>query len=74
MKSKGYRPKKEFTMKQKLAGTALCLLLYRVLSFVPLPFVDSSYIQAAIGMNGSLGLLNVLSGGNLGNKIGRAHV
>lgn len=67
MKSKGYRPKKEFTMKQKLAGTALCLLLYRVLSFVPLPFVDSSYIQAAIGMNGSLGLLNVLSGGNLGN-------
>lgn len=67
MKSKGYKPKKEFTLKQKIAGTVLCLLLYRLLSFVPLPFVDSTYIQSMIGMNGSLGLLNVLSGGSLGN-------
>ena len=67
MKTKGYKPKKEFTLKQKLAGSVLCLLLYRLLSFIPLPFVDSTYIQAQIGMNGSLGLLNVLSGGSLGN-------
>lgn len=67
MKSRGYKPKKEFTMRQKIAGTFLCLLLYRLLSFVPLPFVNREYIQAAIGMNGSLGLLNVMSGGNLGN-------
>lgn len=67
MKTKGYKPKKEFTLKQKVIGTLSCLLLYRLLSFVPLPFVNSGYIQAAIGMNGSLGLLNVLSGGSLGN-------
>lgn len=67
MKSKGYRPKKELTMKQKLTGTLLCVLLYRLLSFVPLPFADRSYIQAAIGANGSLGLLDILSGGGLGN-------
>lgn len=67
MKSKGYRPKKDFSMKQKLIGTGLCLLLYRLLSFVPLPFVDSHYIQDMIGMNGSLGLLDVLSGKSLGN-------
>lgn len=67
MNRKGYKPKREFTLSQKLMGTLLCLLLYRLLSFVPLPFVNREYIQAAIGMNGSLGLLNVLSGGNLGN-------
>ena len=58
MKSKGYRPKKEFTMKQKLTGTALCLLMYRLLSFVPLPFANREYIRQAVGANGSLGLLN----------------
>lgn len=62
-----YRPKKEFTMKQKIAGSALCLLLYRMLSFVPLPYMNTMYIKTAIGMNGSLGLLDVMSGGNLGN-------
>lgn len=64
---KGYKPKKEFTLKQKVLGSLLCLLLYRLLSFVPLPFVNPDYIQALIGANGSLGLLNVLSGGSLGN-------
>lgn len=67
MKTKGYKPKKEFTLRQKLAGSALCLLLYRLLSFVPLPFVNRELIKAAVGANGSLGLLNTLSGGNLGN-------
>lgn len=67
MKSKGCKTKKEFTMRQKIIGTVLCLLLYRLLSFVPLPFVDGAYIKSMIGMNGSLGLLNVLSGGSLGN-------
>ncbi len=67
MKSKGYKPKKEFTLKQKVAGSVFCLLLYRLLSFVPLPFVNSEYIKAMIGANGSLGLLNTLSGGNLWN-------
>lgn len=67
MKTKGYRPRKEFTMKQKIAGTVLCLLLYRLLSFVPLPFVDSAFIKSMIGMNGSLGLLDMMSGGSLGN-------
>lgn len=67
MKSKGWKPKKEFTLKQKVAGSGLCLLLYRLLSFVPLPFVNRELIKAAVGANGSLGLLNALSGGNLGN-------
>lgn len=67
MKSKGWKPKKEFTLKQKMAGSVLCLLLYRLLSFVPLPFVNREFIRAAVGANGSLGLLNTLSGGSLGN-------
>lgn len=67
MYSKGYQPKREFTLKQKLAGTFLCLLLYRALSFIPLPFADPAYIQALVSANGSLGLLNLFSGGSLGN-------
>lgn len=67
MKSKGYKPKKEFTLRQKIIGTLLMLLLYRFLSYIPLPFVDSSYIKNLIDVNGSLGLLNVMTGGGLGN-------
>ena len=59
--------KKDFTLKQKVLGSVLCLLLYRFLSFVPLPFVNRELIKSAVGANGSLGLLNTLSGGNLGN-------
>lgn len=64
--SKSYG-KKKLTLKQRIAGTAGFLLLFRLLSFVPLPFVDSSVVKSLIEGNGSLGLLNLLTGGNLGN-------
>lgn len=67
MKRKGYKPKKQFTMKQKIIGMGLCILLYRMLSFIPLPFVERDYIRQAVGANGSLGFMNILSGGGLGN-------
>ena len=58
---------KELTTKQKAMGSLICILIYRMLSFVPLPFVNTEYIKGLIGANGSLGLLNMMSGGNLGN-------
>lgn len=67
MKPKGYKPKKKFTTKRKLVLTALCLLCYRALSFIPLPFVDKTYIQSLAAANGSLNFLDILSGGSLGN-------
>lgn len=59
--------KKDLTFRQKVFGTVLILVLYRLLSHIPLPFVDSSYISAMINSNGSLSLLNTLTGGNLEN-------
>lgn len=57
----------ELSLKQKAAGSLLCILIYRMLSFVPLPFINREYIRGLVGQNGSLGLLDTLSGGSLGN-------
>lgn len=56
-----------WTLQQKIMGTLACLILYRLLSQIPLPFIDTTYIKALVSGNGSMGLLNVLTGGNLGN-------
>lgn len=58
---------KKLTLKQKAAGSLVCILIYRLLSFVPLPYVNTEYVRTLIGANGSVSLLNVMSGGNLGN-------
>ena len=58
---------KQMSFKKRLIFTVALLLLYRLCSHIPLPFVDSDYVKALIGMNGSLGLLNTLTGGNLAN-------
>ena len=58
---------KQMSFKKRLIFTMALLLLYRLCSHIPLPFVDSDYVKALIGMNGSLGLLNTLTGGNLAN-------
>lgn len=58
---------KQMSFKKRLIFTVVLLLLYRLCSHIPLPFVDSDYVKALIGMNGSLGLLNTLTGGNLAN-------
>ena len=58
----GFRPRKELSLKQKLLGTGLILLLYRLFSAMPLPFVDSAYVESAAT---SFGFLNLLTGGSL---------
>lgn len=52
---------------QRFFMTIMLLVLYRLCSHIPLPFVDNGYIKSLIDSNGSLGLLNTLTGGNLGN-------
>lgn len=58
----GFRPRKELSLKQKLLGTGLILLFYRLFSAMPLPFVDSAYVESAAT---SFGFLNLLTGGSL---------
>lgn len=64
---KKYGRKKTLSLSQKVIGTLGILLLYRLLSQIPLPFVDNTYIKAMVSGNSSLGMLNLLTGGNLGN-------
>lgn len=67
MKLKKYGRKQERSLFRNMLYTFLILLLYRFLSHVPLPFVDADAISSLIDTNGSLGLLNTLTGGNLEN-------
>ena len=59
--------KRQRSFRQRFFLTIMLLVLYRLCSHIPLPFVDSNYVKSMIGSNGSLGLLNTLTGGNLGN-------
>lgn len=67
MKEKGYKPKRKLTVREQALGTAVCLALYRVLSFVPLPFVEKGYLKAAVESSTSLSFLDALTGGSLGD-------
>lgn len=58
---------RRLTLSQKVCGTLLILLLYRILSHVPLPFVNNEYISKVIDTNGTMGMFNALTGGNLEN-------
>ncbi len=62
---KNFKKRGALSFQQKLMGTLCILLLYRLLSHIPLPFVDSEYVSSLIGQNGTLGFMNTLTGGNL---------
>lgn len=59
--------KRQKSFRQRFFLTIFILIVYRMCSHIPLPFVDNSYIQSLIQSNGSLGLLNAMTGGNLSN-------
>ena len=53
------------SFRSKVLWTLLILCMYRLLCHIPLPFVSADYMKTMVGENGSLGLLNVLTGGGL---------
>ena len=54
-------------LRKKIIFTLVMLLVYRIGSFIPVPFVDSSYLKNLVGSNNLLGLLDIISGGAFGN-------
>lgn len=56
---------KNLSLNKKLLLTALILVLYRGMSHIPLPFVNSEFIKSVFEDNTSMGMLNLLTGGNL---------
>lgn len=59
--------KKELTLNQKCLYAFLLIILCRVLSGVPTPFVDREYLKAIMEQNSALSILNTMSGNSLGN-------
>lgn len=54
-------------LRKKILYTLMIILIFRIGSVIPLPYMDPSAIQSMINMNGSLfGYLNILSGGSFG--------
>jgi len=61
--------KRIFTLKDlrnKILFTALIILLFRVLSHIPLPGVDTAGLQSFFQNNQVLGMLDLFSGGSIG--------
>ena len=53
-------------IQNKLLFTMFILVVYRFGAAIPVPFIDSSFVEAAVRKSGSfLGYLDVLSGGSL---------
>jgi preprotein translocase subunit SecY len=51
-------------LRARILFTLLCLLIYRIGSFIVLPGVDSASLDDAQAKEGLLGLLNMFAGGS----------
>ncbi|WKY48453.1 preprotein translocase subunit SecY [Eubacteriaceae bacterium ES3] len=54
-------------LRRKIIITLALLFVYRLGSFIPVPFVDTAQLATLVNDNGIFGLFNILSGGNFGN-------
>lgn len=54
-------------IRSKLIFTLLMLLIYRLGTFIPVPFIDTSVLSQYIKDGGMLGLFDIMSGGNFSN-------
>ena len=52
------------SIKKRIIGTIACLIIYRLLSHVPLPFIRAEYTMNT-NQNSALGLFNLITGGNM---------
>lgn len=51
-------------IKKRIVGTILCLIIYRLLSYIPLPFIRTEYVMNT-DQNATWGLFNLITGGNM---------
>lgn len=52
-------------LRRKLLYTILMLLLFRLCTYIPTPFIDQSVIQQAVGGNSGWGVIDIITGGSL---------
>lgn len=61
---KEYRAKKFVTFREKVIGTVLILVLFRLVSHIPLPFINAEYIGQLLENNSALTFFNAMTGGS----------
>lgn len=54
-------------LRKKMIFTLLLLLVYRIGSFIPVPYIDTAQLASLINDGGIFGLFDIISGGNFGN-------
>ena len=54
-------------LRRRIIYTLVMLMIYRLGSFIIVPFVDQGVLAEYISSNSVLGLMDVISGGNLKN-------
>ncbi len=54
-------------LRRKIIYMLLLLLVYRLGTFIPVPFVDTEQLKALVSDGGIFGLFDILSGGNFSN-------
>lgn len=54
-------------LRRKIIFMLLLLLVYRIGTFIPVPFVDTAQLQKLVNDGGIFGLFDILSGGNFAN-------
>lgn len=54
-------------LRRKIIYMLLLLLVYRIGTFIPVPFVNTDQLQELVGEGGIFGLFDILSGGNFAN-------
>lgn len=58
---------KEKRVRDKIIFTLLLLLVYRLGSFITIPYVNTEALSKLLGSNGLFSMLNIISGGNFAN-------
>ena len=54
-------------LRKKIIYTLLMLLVYRLLCFIPVPGVDTTFVKTAVDTYGLLGFINSMTGSDLAN-------
>lgn len=54
-------------LRRKIIFTLALLFIYRLGSFIPVPFIDTEQLSQLVNDSGIFGLFDIISGGNFGN-------
>lgn len=54
-------------LRRKIIFTLALLFVYRLGSFIPVPFIDTEQLSQLVNDSGIFGLFDIISGGNFGN-------